>query len=34
MEMGSNDLLEIVKRGLLQYSREFRELEMYLFPEV
>ncbi len=34
MPMGSTDLVEVVKRSLLQYSREFSELELLMFPEV
>jgi dynein heavy chain 2 len=34
MPMGSADLVDVVKRSLLQYSREFNELELYMFPEV
>jgi hypothetical protein len=32
--MKSSDLLEVVKRALVQYSREFSQLEMLLFNEV
>ena len=34
MPMGSTDLVDVVKRSLLQYSREFSELELFMFPEV
>ena len=26
--------MDVVKRAMVQYSREFRDLEIFLFPEV
>ena len=34
MPMGKIDLMDTVKHSLVQYSREFNTLELYLFPEV
>ncbi len=32
--MSETDFLDIVRKALLQYSREYRDMELLLFPEV